>query len=56
MLIKKQFSQYNSLNNKKKKKKKIHANYNTTDAGNDQSMLILTILEKIKEGRFLKEK
>ena len=53
MLIKKQFSEYNSLNNKKK----IHANYNTTDAaGNDQSMLILTILEKIKESRFLKRK
>ena len=33
-------------------KKKLDADYNGTDAGNVQSMLILRILEKIKETRF----
>ena len=31
--------------------KKLGANYNATNAGNDQSMFILRILEKIKETR-----
>ena len=31
--------------------KKLDDNYNATDAGNDQSMFLLTILEKIKETR-----
>ena len=31
--------------------KRLHANGNTTDAANDQSMFVLTILEEIKEIR-----
>ena len=31
--------------------KKLDGNYNATDAGNDQSMFVLAIVEKIKETR-----
>ena len=48
MLIQKQFNKQNLLGDKKK----LDPDYNGTDAGNVQSMLILRILEKIKETRF----
>ena len=34
-----------------KKRQKLNDNENATDDGNDQSMLVLTISEKIKERR-----
>ena len=47
MLIQKQFNKQNSLDNKKK----LGDDGNSPDAGNDQSMFVLTSLEKIKQTR-----
>ena len=47
MLIQKQFNKQNSLDNKKS----LGDDGNSPDAGNDQSMFVLTPLEKIKETR-----
>ena len=49
MRIQKEFNKYNSL--EIKKRQKLNDNENATDDGNDQSMLVLTISEKIKERR-----
>ena len=46
MQIQKQFNKQNSLD-----KQKIDPDDNATDAGNQQSMFVLTILEKTKETR-----
>ena len=46
MQIQKQFNKQNSL-----EKQKIGPDDNATDAGNQQSMFVLTILEKTKETR-----
>ena len=49
MRIQKEFNKQNSL--EIKKRQKLNDNENATDDGNDQSMLVLTISEKIKERR-----
>ena len=46
MQIQKQFNKQNSLD-----KQKIGPDDNAADAGNQQSMFVLTILEKTKETR-----
>ena len=45
MQIQKQFNKQNSLDNQKK----LNGDVNARDEGNDQSMFILTISQKIKE-------
>ena len=45
MQIQKQFDKQNSLDNQKK----LNGDGNARDEGNDQSMFILTISQKIKE-------